>query len=728
MELIEAENQGSSKKRAPKACRRCRRQKIRCTGSRPCEACAKRKLTCHFDDHAQKILVTRGYINDLEKRVASFEQQSRGTTAATAAPDEQGTPDETLELDENDGTEDDDPKSSSAVEHNQITLDQPDISYAQSLPRSQDNPQSLRSSPGASLMNPLALGFPSYFADTSGRPIYLGTSSNWSFGRRVLAMTHERVMRAPLPPDNLLFEGKSYDLGWDGKRNTSPESPSEAPALPSADFAMYLINAVKFHCGQLFHLFEEDKFMQQFSQFHENPDQVPSSLWFIHYLLILAFGKAFVVQSNKGRKPPGAELFVYAMKLIPDLAFYSADPIEAIQVLCCAALYLQCLDFRGAAYRIIGQALRTSLENGMHTEMRSQQVDSDLSQRRRKVWWTVYILDRQMSSLMGVPMGIADESISAELPTFSGQPQRSTAMNIQINLSRVLAQILNTVYGAEGRLDKRFLTITKDALKSVANVTDQLNGSFEVLGNSSKTSISRLSAYLHLLYHQCIVLTTRPILYTFLESKLRQSNINLVELLQSGSVRTLLQMCIESAQQMITILSALQDHSLLESFLPFDLDAAFTSAIALLMAATVDPSLLKDCSPWLQRAHAVFDEMISRGNRVARMIKSELQQLENILNRLSSNEENQPVIFTRHPSLRGSLGFDERHPRACVTAQPSLVSIAPPPYTASSQPSSNDFPMDELTWQDGITAEQLLNFADSMDLTALDWLSAEAGQ
>ena len=168
-------------------------------------------------------------------------------------------------------------------------------------------------------------------------------------------MTHERVLQAALPPENLLFEGKSYDLEWDGKRHLSPECEAEAPALPSADFAMYLINAVKFHCGQLFHLFEEEKFMERFSSFYENPTRASQSLslWYIHYLLILAFGKAFVVQSSKGRRPPGADMFVHAMKLLPNLAFYSADPIESIQVLCCAALYLQCLDFRGAAYRTV---------------------------------------------------------------------------------------------------------------------------------------------------------------------------------------------------------------------------------------------------------------------------------------------------------------------------------------------------------------------------------------
>lgn len=187
-----------------------------------------------------------------------------------------------------------------------------------------------------------------------------------------------------------------------------------------------------------------------------------SSLWYVHYLLILAFGKAFVVQASRpnSRRPPGAELFVQAMQLLPDFTFFAADTIELIQVLCCAALYMQCLDFRGSAYRIvslsqtrfissmittqIGQALRHALENGMHTEMRSQHVDDALVQRCRKVWWTVYVLDRHMSSLMGVPMGIADESINAALPTFSGNTQKAMALDIQIKLSRVQAQILKS--------------------------------------------------------------------------------------------------------------------------------------------------------------------------------------------------------------------------------------------------------------------------------------------
>jgi hypothetical protein len=46
----------------------------------------------------------------------------------------------------------------------------------------------------------------------------------------------------------------------------------------------------------------------------------------------------------------------------------------------------------------------------------------------------------------------------------------------------------------------------------------------------------------------------------------------------------------------------------------------------------------------------------------------------------------------------------------------------------ASQPPGDDFIMDDFSWQDGFTAEQLVNFADSMDLGAFDWLSASTGQ
>jgi proline utilization trans-activator len=169
-------------------------------------------------------------------------------------------------------------------------------------------------------------------------------------------MVHEKVSGSPLPGENLLFEGSTYDLGWDGRRTSAS---SDDVALPTTDYALFLINAVKFHCGQLFHLFDEQVFMRHFSNFHENLGAEADSddLWYVHYLMILALGKAFVMRVRKERRPPGADLFVQAMRLLPDITYLCTKPFQSMEVLCCAALYLQCVDMRVAAYNLVSSML-----------------------------------------------------------------------------------------------------------------------------------------------------------------------------------------------------------------------------------------------------------------------------------------------------------------------------------------------------------------------------------
>jgi hypothetical protein len=48
------------------SCERCRRQKIKCSGKEPCDACQKRQLLCNFDEQNQKILVTRESVESFE--------------------------------------------------------------------------------------------------------------------------------------------------------------------------------------------------------------------------------------------------------------------------------------------------------------------------------------------------------------------------------------------------------------------------------------------------------------------------------------------------------------------------------------------------------------------------------------------------------------------------------------------------------------------------------------
>lgn len=152
-----------------------------------------------------------------------------------------------------------------------------------------------------------------------------------------------------------------------------------------------------------------------------------------------------------------------------------------------------------------------------------------------------------------------------------------------------------------------------------------------------------------------------------------------------------------------------------ESFLPFDLDATFTSAVAIFMATAVEPSLVKDHSFWPQRTYALLDEMVARGNMVAELIKTELQQLEKILNRFPLSENDETATARRPSNLRRQSIPEENHGRLPNTLSPS-------PYMAS-HAMGNDLPMEEFSWQEGFMTEQLINIADSIDMDDLSWLS-----
>lgn len=148
------------------------------------------------------------------------------------------------------------------------------------------------------------------------------------------------------------------------------------------------------------------------------------------------------------------------------------------------------------------------------------------------------------------------------------------------------------------------------------------------------------------------------------------------------------------------------------------------------MAGAIDFSLLKDQSTWLPRAHAILDEMISRGSMVASLIKSELLQLQDNLGRLAANEGPSMTTTTRSsPPDAFVPGANQLAPALQQQSTEVLAAnVLPTPSTSSSQPVAFDFSVADFDWHDGLTAEKLTSFAESLDLDALNWITTEAGQ
>ncbi|KAF2143961.1 uncharacterized protein K452DRAFT_150693 [Aplosporella prunicola CBS 121167] len=719
---------GRVAKRSCNACSRCRKQKIKCSGTQPCEACSKRDLFCEFDEREQKILVSRGYIIDLERKLARRERADNtdcstpssagsATHHADRTTDGRPSPDRTVP---------DEPHVHMA-DHDDVSVrDEGSASGLAPDARrwsAQSSRPMTRLDPVASnLTNPLSTGPSTFMGAGNGRVFYLGTSSNWSFTRRALSMTHEHIHQTPIPTASLLFDGSAYDLQWDGHRTTSGP---DTPALPTLDHTIYLINAVKFHCGQMFHLFDEESFMARVYDFYLDPSPYVAAVdpWYVHFLVILAFGKAFVGKRNPDKRPPGTDFFVKALQLLPEMSVLGREPLMSTEILCCIALYFQCLDFRHAAHNYIGQAMRMALGQGMHTDMPVQHLGHTQVERCRRAWWTVYVLDREMTSLMGLPQSINDDDLHPDLPTFSGSVQRTAALGMQIKLSRVIASINRGVYGFDGKLNSKFLLSTKAALADIADLADELRNSFPLHLDNPISGVSRTSAYLHLLYHQCVVLATRPLLFCFLKIRLESPNSSLDLQNTSQSVWNLTKMCVESAQQMVNVLHCVRAQGLLETFLPFDLESLSVSTVALQLARAVDSRLSENYTLWLHQAWSIFEEMVTDGNVVAEFQKAELQQLDEMLCLLPQQPQSRCLSRSPPFSAQQGGGALDRPPSQMPPTAASMPPTAAQTVDNGLLPSPISGILEGFSFDGGLTTAQIMDTANSIESGDTEWLS-----
>ncbi|KAL2879865.1 hypothetical protein SGCOL_004911 [Colletotrichum sp. CLE4] len=512
--------------------------KVKCSGSSPCTRCDRKKHRCIFAVEDKRISVPESYLRELQNRNSEHDADrsaralSRGDDVEEsryADADAYATPHHTSLSQGEDNTGQLETPSHDSPQPVGPPASEPDTEVGDAPSNQGDHGDF---GPGFR-QNPL-VDNDYTFAKVGERYWYMGPTSSWSFCRRVLALLGKRLPEAAPDPWHLPHEG-AFRMQW------TPLGTTETPDvsnLPPLDYALFLFNTVKFYLGAVFYVIDEPSFLKNLHELYEDPAGKASSarLWYAQYLLVLAFGKAFVVNSSSHAAPPGVQYAARAMSLLPDLSGLNPDTIPAIQALALAALYFQCLDMRLAAYQHIGQALRIGIVEGIYRHMPEEVVGIEYSRRCNIVFWVVYTLDREFSALMGAPTSIRDEDITVKLPSQMDNSLDALNMTLHVRLSRLMARILT----------------------------------------------------------------------------------------------------------ILRTLRVLGDEDLLEAFLPFQLEDAFSSAFLLYLIRVISPSLLHDDS-WCENIKCVLDKMISKGSLVAPLRKLELSQLEHIMSALTPVGEEPPT-------------------------------------------------------------------------------------
>ncbi|KAL1874768.1 hypothetical protein VTK73DRAFT_187 [Phialemonium thermophilum] len=756
MEQENAESRPSKGRRTAKACIQCRQSKIKCSGSDPCQNCQRRAIRCTFDRSGNKVMVSEKYLQDLQRQAARSPSTSNGdsqiradshhhspsrvnsaataltspSVARTVVTSAEPTVSRKRSADAAFGLNDD----SYATYRTETSLVSP-ASLTEPPSQPHDINRSPLSAPPPTTRTPFnvwssASTVPSKtiknMRNNRRAWLWLAPWSTWSFTFRLILLLREHLHpEDPDVPCNLL-DTEIYRLTWE---SSSPTAIPDVSGLPSLNHAIYLVNTVRFHLGQTYRFFSDD-FENEIRDFYANARQraVESRLWFVKFLLILAFGTAFLAPPKDSPDPPGSKWFTRAMTLIPDTSSLWRDSLLAIEVLALAGMYLHSIDERESAGLCLVQAIRIAQMEGMHTPLPEDELGVETVSSCRNLWWTLYIMDRHFSSSLGIPMSLQDSDITTPVnpPTYGSQ--EDSARSVQVNLSHLLAVILTSVYKPNQTPLDQFLDQTRSVLHTLAHHALEIERIFRVKFQNSVGTMPRDGRFLALLYHKCVIFATRPLLLSVMKERLDILGNPADENWESflAQTRTVISTGIKSAAKTLEILTS--GDSLLQSFLVYDLEFTFEAALHLTMANALFPGVV-DYERCHRLAHQILDELVSRGNRVAHARRSELYHLEGLCRELVAKVRQQghqtlhlfDVNGTGSPDFVAATGNHGGHQHdrllpqegeqsngGAMTVDPwhHLPYLAPPPLET---PSNTEF-------RDcfGISSEEFLHIVQQM--------------
>lgn len=507
----------------------------------------------------------------------------------------------------------------------------------------------------------------------TGEKFYVGSSSMTLFGIQVQNMIPDNGEIVSGENPNLTNtetvlekEGNAYRIML-GKTKTRP-GISVNFTLPSYSYAMLLVDTFITYNDGCFYFFNEGLVKENLRRVYnglgtDSSDSIIETIWFCKVLLIFAVGEMYLgtannINGNKSQdaKLPGSGFFHQASELFTGL--FASGAIDncaregGIEVLLLYAFYLQVADCTVASYFYFGLALRASLILGMHVDAEKDHVTRYELEHRRRLWWTVYMYERMLSSKAGLPLSLNDNSIGTELPDdfdmFNPPPgcehyifPEAEYITNCVKITQINAKILSCLY--QKQPNSNILPVLAELVGQLiewrTNLPDFLKADF----NAKDLQISRLVTNMMTEYFQGMNLAVRPLLFHFASKQLKthKTDNKYIDLSDySKSIITLFNSSFQASINTIRSLWSLMPENMVALFGYMDREYLFTSSATLILfnaAFGVHQATYEH----LDHALQIFTKMRNLGNHAAALRRAQLLKL---MSTLDFNKIMQPLI------------------------------------------------------------------------------------
>lgn len=350
--------------------------------------------------------------------------------------------------------------------------------------------------------------------------------------------------------------------------------------LPPPAIARRFFTAQYTYIGTIFAFTDPGTFYEQLTEAYRGvpePSDRDACLLYAKVLVVLAFGQLYSVnQWVDFRGPPGFDYFIASLSLLPEA--HEEGSVLCVETLALIGYFMQNMNRRDAAFLYIGMALRMAISLGLHQEA-GPELDSAAREHRRRVWWSVYSLDRILSVKSGNPITIQDEDIGAEMPrALSGEPSYCPVVVLRhyTMLSRILGDIHSRIYRKAGETSpksgRRLVEVVQRIILALSKWNQELPD--ELRFDPAQLSISRESVSTFSHYYQCINMTVRPLLFHIVQKRVRQIRSGEDPGLKerdwregnSPSTTKVIDICIGGAQDVINMMSIATEKDLVGAF------------------------------------------------------------------------------------------------------------------------------------------------------------------
>lgn len=139
---------------------------------------------------------------------------------------------------------------------------------------------------------------------------------------------------------------------------------------------------------------------------------------------------------------------------------------------------------------------------------------------------------------------------------------------------------------------------------------------------------------------------------------------------------------------------------------------------------SIDAALIDNGSKWIMTAYAVFGDLMSSGNQVARVRKGELDHLRKLFEELNTMSED-PGQQQQQQNLQQQLLSPSSAPERDITASSAATTTA---YFAQESSSFDPpFTLAGIDPGDPLTTADIMDLANSIDDMDTDWISETIG-